>query len=860
MRLRTFALILLTAALCTLAPAAFAQDSGTPATPADKELFSAALANISGANSYAFDVYLDIQAAADSSGLQILLEGEGAFDQTGESPALALDLRGRISGDGEEVPVDFALRIKDEVLYYNNVAGSDTRPELWTGVPMSVVPALINSQLGLVSLDNQGDSTIGDALNTAASTLLEFFNASGMDPESFLTLTRLPDGDSNGTPITRMELDISLSNMAKAEGFSSLLTAMTTTEDQPTGVSISDADLDSLATSLAQTDVQFKVRIDPTTEIFQSGELVVNSTLDPSAVGNTGSPATFSLDLLVSLRDIGEAQAITVPDGINVLSADSVAALIQSQTTPVATPNFVFPTPTAQVTKGALPPAATPTQIPTETPSPLPPTATPSPIPQASPTSASSAGGELSANTPAEIVLSGNGPVELTYNGTRGELITVSARSVDASTGLDTTVELLDPNGVRVGFNDDLSGSKPGFNSLDSVIENVKLPSDGVYSVVVNSFAPGISGPVEVLLISGNAPVPTPGTSSQTYPIVTAEQRTVPANGSDCVGQELLAGETVSVVVHALDAALDTQVAVTAPDGSQFAFNDDHGTNDTSLGRFDSVISAQPVTASGEYSLCVSGFAGSNGSYELTVTRQSGGTSISANPTATPSGSQPQAQMITGEIAADEQFETPFDAQAGDVFTITVRATGGDLDPQVGVFADNENDLLFYNDDQGDTYPDLAPTDSVISNLIIQETGTYDVLVAGYDTTSGTFEVTIERTATGAPLGTPEVQTASGKLQSNGVYTYNVTLPEGAYVTITVMAGDDVFDPQLTLVDPNGVVVATNDDHSSEDDSLRFTDSRIRNFFVTTPGEYTVEIRGYQGSGGPFSLTIAVLQ
>ncbi|MBL8147501.1 MAG: hypothetical protein JNL34_14060, partial [Anaerolineae bacterium] len=104
MKRRALILLLLTVALCALMPAAFAQDEGTPATTADKDLFSAALANIAGAGSYAFDVYLDMQMEAEGSSVQILFEGEGAFDQSGESPALALDLRGRIAVDSEETP------------------------------------------------------------------------------------------------------------------------------------------------------------------------------------------------------------------------------------------------------------------------------------------------------------------------------------------------------------------------------------------------------------------------------------------------------------------------------------------------------------------------------------------------------------------------------------------------------------------------------------------------------------------------------------------------------------------------------------------------------------------------------------
>jgi hypothetical protein len=459
----------------------------------------------------------------------------------------------------------------------------------------------------------------------------------------------------------------------------------------------------------------------------------------------------------------------------------------------------------------------------------------------------------LIADQPLQVTLAG-APLDLAYQGARGEVITLSAHSLNAALGLDTTLELLGADGVRLGFNDDMTGTRSGLNLLDSVIPSIELPIDGTYIVRVSSFDAAVGGPVEVLVSrQAGAEVATPGVEA-----VTVFEGRVTADAEDCTPLELAAAETLTAVVHALDNDLDTMLTLRGPDGGDLAFNDDHSLPDPALLRFDSAIEGFLTPADGDYQLCVSGFGGSSGPYTLTVTRMSN--SATAVPTPE-TGNVSDLQTVTDRVPDSDQFILPVQWQAGDVYTLTARALDPDFDPQMGIFPDRSDELLAGNDDHSTSSSDLAFFDSRITNFIVPASGRFDIVIGGYQGSGGPFELTIRRTGENAPLGPPVTETVSGTVAPNAVFTHEVELDAGAYVTIRVAAaGASTLDSQVTLITPDGVIAADNDDHTSGDPTLGPTDSLIRNFFAAQAGVYTVEVRGYPGSSGTFTLTLETLQ
>ncbi len=859
MILRIVGLLALALTLGLTVPA----EAQTPVEPAAEDLneLLAALSSTLAEPVFAFDIRVEAHVSVEGDApVDLTLSGEGAIDLLGAHPAFTLNLRGQSADSSGETTIDSVVRVVNEAIYFSD-AGDSPDPGHWQGARFADFQSLFEAQFSANNVQ---------MVETTAQLqqLADLFPASGVQFSDLMTLTREPDEMIDGAPTGHLALHVDLARFARKESFAALLENFSV---QYLGESLGANGMAIavlIGALLADTSIRLDALIDPGAGLLWGAEFTLDSVLDPALIGQTGAPVTTSLHIAVNFRDFGVPHPYSVPDGITLLAADELARRMGfAPDQPAApTPAVTVPTPAGTRLVAVLTtPNATPrpriTLTPTQPPATEAPTAAPSPTTAAAPAQS------LPPNAPVQFVLAPGTAAEFIYSGARGDVITLSARSLDAAAGLDPVLELLDAGGVRLGFNDDLTASRPGFGALDAVLPNVKLPADGDYIVRVNSLDAGATGPVELLAstLNDTAPTPEPRAATASYPIITVSESSVPANGEDCATVELLAGETLTAAVRALDPILDPSLRLYAQDGSQIAFNDDHGSSDPNLARFDSRISGVDVTTGGPHRLCVTGFAGSAGAYELTVIRN-GGSAVSA-PTATPAAVVEPTPAETGDllvindvIQPNTMFFTPIAAEAGDVYTLTVQALDPALDPQVGLFLEDENEPLYVNDDHNSSSPELAYYDARITNLIIPQTGTYDVAVAGYQDSAGPFELTIERTARGGPLGEPGVETVSGKVESNGVYLHEVTLPAGAYVTITVAAVDSVFDPQVTLITPDGVIATDNDDHSSGDPALQQSDSRIHHYFVGQSGVYTIEIRGFRGSGGFFTLTIATLE
>jgi hypothetical protein len=478
------------------------------------------------------------------------------------------------------------------------------------------------------------------------------------------------------------------------------------------------------------------------------------------------------------------------------------------------------------------------------------------------PTAAGSAQ-TIAANTPVEVQLTGSGAVELTYVGSANEVISVTARSLETDGAVDTTLEILDSSNARLGYNDDHGSNRTDLGSFDSYIRDLKLTSSGEVIIRVNSFSGVASGRVEVTVTSSAAaPAPTqtpPSNQGSGTEVVTGN---VPTGGTFDHVISAQQGDVLTITVRSTDNVLDPKVAIVDSSGTILIENDDHGTEDTTLDRYDSRITNFTLPSGGTFTLQVSGFAGSGGTFEMTIERKGGGEVVaSATPLSaqTPVTTAPEIQTVPGSIGPNDTFTHTFEGQAGDLYTITVRATSEDFDPRVSVFDPGEN-FVITNDDHGTSARDIDLFDSRISNLILQDTGRYTINVNGYQDSAGDFELIIERVGTGAPTGRGTDELFTGEIRANGTFTQTFEAQAGDYVTISVRALSSDFDPRVALISPEGVIVADNDDHGTAATDLSFLDSRISNFVITESGTYTIEVQGFQSSAGSFALTITTVR
>lgn len=472
------------------------------------------------------------------------------------------------------------------------------------------------------------------------------------------------------------------------------------------------------------------------------------------------------------------------------------------------------------------------------------------------PTPTPGAAETISANVPITVDLTGSGAVDLIYSGSSGEIISVTARSLEPDGVLDTTVEVLNAGGTRLAFNDDHGTARSNLASFDSFIGDLKLLSAGDFTIRVSTFSGAGAGQVEVLVMSDS------GTSAPTVEPTSTESRepegeevitgVVPDNDRFTQSISVQPGDVLTVTVRATDNVLDPRVALIDPGGAVVAENDDHASDDMSLARFDSRISDFAIIDGGRYTIQITAFGGAGGSFELTIERTSG---LDTTPTPT----SETVETLQDSIGAGETFTHEFSARAGDVYVITASALEADFDPRLAVY-DSANEEIFSNDDHGTSDAGIAPLDARIINLIMPSTGDYVVEVSGYQESAGEFELTLERVATGAPTGSGTDQVFTGDVRANGTFTETFEARVGDYVTITVRAVSEDFDPRLSLISPDGVIVADNDDHGTSAANIGFLDSRIHNYFITESGTYTIEVQGYRGSAGSFAVTVTTLR
>ncbi|MEP7293669.1 MAG: hypothetical protein ABI835_17915 [Chloroflexota bacterium] len=447
---------------------------------------------------------------------------------------------------------------------------------------------------------------------------------------------------------------------------------------------------------------------------------------------------------------------------------------------------------------------------------------------------------------PASVSVSTTTPVTLTYKGGENETITVTARSLESGNPVDPILTITDNGGTELATNDDHRTSRTDLAPRDSLIADLVLPSTQRYSIIVSSYEG--AGDVEVLLTheSGSVAVAQPTGEDETI------EASVPDDGAFTYDFVASAGEVVTITVRGTDNIIDPKFALLDSSGAVLADNDDHDSVDPSLAPYDAQLEDFVIPADDTYTVRITGFSNVGGTIELTISRSADGQQNPPDP-ATPPPSNGTTQVFEGEINPNDLETYTFDANAGDLYTITVVATTNGFDPRLSVYfnAVYVND----NDDYGSTDPDMQPTDARLYNLLITESGEYEVDVQGYRDSSGNYTLTIERTATNVSTGAPDEQFETGSIEAGQTYSFNFDAQAGDYVTITARGLSFEFNPYVALLNDAGTVLIDNDDHGMG--YLAFRDSQIPNYIIDETGTYTVEVTNVTGDAGTFALTLS---
>ncbi len=325
-----------------------------------------------------------------------------------------------------------------------------------------------------------------------------------------------------------------------------------------------------------------------------------------------------------------------------------------------------------------------------------------------------------------------------------------------------------------------------------------------------------------------------------------------------------------------LRAAFDSCVAFT-PDGGWLLYVGPAGDSLLALPTTDLTASPE-VLLSGQpgLSLCQAGWQPSGAGTTISGSQGGqGGVTLGG-------GEQPAPLSVgataTGAITdADFAVDYALTLEAGQVVTVTMQRTGGNLDPFL-LLLGPEGQELASNDDAevqvGDT-----PLNAQIAGFVAPAAGTYTIRATRYlqesGGSTGPFQLAVESGAAAPTPGGPGPVTGDG-VQDGGMValgdtvtgaitesvhtvSYTVSLAAGQPVTVTMQRQGGNLDSLLILYGPDGAELARNDDAEPRvgDSGLN---AQVAGFVPPSAGVYTIHAtRFMQAEGlstGPFTLSL----
>ncbi|MFK7800888.1 MAG: hypothetical protein AB8G95_04595 [Anaerolineae bacterium] len=200
------------------------------------------------------------------------------------------------------------------------------------------------------------------------------------------------------------------------------------------------------------------------------------------------------------------------------------------------------------------------------------------------------------------------------------------------------------------------------------------------------------------------------------------------------------------------------------------------------------------------------------------------------------------------ELPENSQVILPFEAEAGMVIEITVRGTG-EVDLVLELTDQVENSLVGVID-QGHSFEEIPAYE-------IPESGLYNLVVSEYGRQSGVFSAEIIEVEPvllyGATSGSIKIwETIEGFLAEGEVANWQFDALEGDWIFVTVEPEDD-FDVAFDVVDENGQSIT--ESLSEVDDSFS-GGAEYTLLDIPADGSYTIQIRGFAGDGGSYSLSV----
>ncbi len=425
----------------------------------------------------------------------------------------------------------------------------------------------------------------------------------------------------------------------------------------------------------------------------------------------------------------------------------------------------------------------------------------------------------------------------------------VSARMSPTSGNLDALLLLVDNNGAVLAISDDVD------DSLGASITTIRIPDDNFYFVIATRFGHSLGVTEGGFTLS----LERVGVLSEAGGYLNYGDSVIGFIDDDTPRLiyvfEAERGDIINVRMQRVAGSnLDSYVYITSEDGQVLVDNDDRE------GSLDAAINSFLILEPGFYQVVASRFG-----QEAGITEGSFVLTLETTPTSG-QGISPEAALLLrygAESANSIESDAPgryytFGAQRGDIISVTLTRTGGNLDPYL-VLLNGRREILQEDDDSG------SSNNALIQGFIIPETGTYYIYASRFEgdagSTAGDFVLRLDGATGEAPVVAPGTltilygSTVSGQIDNDrSSATYAFLADAGDVITIIMTRTGGDLDPLLLLFSANSVQLAQDDDSGPENDA------RIAAFVIPEDGIYYIIATRYRfqegSTTGRYSLSL----
>ncbi|WP_254273099.1 Hvo_1808 family surface protein [Haloarcula marina] len=321
----------------------------------------------------------------------------------------------------------------------------------------------------------------------------------------------------------------------------------------------------------------------------------------------------------------------------------------------------------------------------------------------------------------------------------------------------------------------------------------------------------------------------------------------------DIYAVELEQGESLSAEIGFSHSVGDLELHLYGPDQT---------VQQASVSATDNESVSTVAGESGTYYLVVFGFQGATGPYDLNVVT-TGGTAPDG--AAGPDRFEPNDDVRNATRLQPGTYDD-LNVTAGDIDVYAVGLTAGESLSASINFSHEEGDLdLFLLGANGTVrQSSTSETDGENVSYVAGETGTYYVVVTGFQNATNDYSLTLDTTGTGPPTAEGEFEpnddfanataidpgTYDGlEITEDDVDIYAVELEAGESLSAEIEFSHSVGDLELFLLGP---------EQSVRQASVSSTDNESVSTVATESGTYYLAVAGYQGATGPYNLSVAV--